>query len=301
MKFTDAQAQDIGLTPPPGIYLNVPAARYQAWPYLSKSGLSDFATSPALWYGRQTGAIPRKTSTGFVLGSATNLLWMEHGQLTLPHGWQIIPTTNPMTGKAMPKSGGVRQAYLDSLPKGTEAITAATAHKAYSMRVSLDANARARELLDGAHVEVSIVWDCPYTGLRLKGRADLVNLVQLILGDLKTTKDIRLWAFDRDASSYNYHWQLHLYTQGLAANGAGDYEAWRHWLVTVGNELPHGVACRPMGIDALELARDEVTDLLYRWQDCRNNNHWPADLLEEKPIELPRWRYKYTPQWRMTA
>jgi len=40
VKLTDAQAVEVGLTPEPGIYLNVPATDYFRWPYLSKSGLS---------------------------------------------------------------------------------------------------------------------------------------------------------------------------------------------------------------------------------------------------------------------
>lgn len=295
MNLTDANKTDVGAQPPPGIYTNVPAAQYFAWPYLSKSAISDFARSPARWYALHTGELQRKTSDSYTLGSATDLLWVEQLDLTPANGWQIIPAINPQTDKPLPASGAARNAYLEHVrAQGLTPISQAMASKALAMRDALDRNERACALREGATPQVSLVWDCPYTGLRLKGRPDLPHLTRRTLPDLKTTRDIRPWAFDGDASSYNYHWQLHLYAQGLAANGCGDYEDWRHWLITVDNAPMHGVACRPMELAALELARDEVTAHLQRWLRCRTANYWPADLLDEKPIELPRWRFKFT-------
>jgi len=292
MVLTDAQKTDIGPQPGPGIYLNVPAEQYFAWPYLSKSGLSDFAKSPALWYGRQTGEIKRRASASFILGSATDLLWVERRPLNPRYGFQVIPKINPLTGKPMPKTGKARQEYLDSLPPGTTAISAAVERTALRMATALDNNDRAQRLHAGAHAQVSLVWRCPHTGILLKGRPDLVDFEKFVLSDLKTTKEIRPFLFDRDASQYNYHWQLYLYTQGLVANGCGSYEDWSHWLITVANVEPHGVACRPMPSSALELAAEETAYHIRRWCECRDNKQWPADDLDEKPIELPRWRFK---------
>lgn len=290
MNLTDAQKVEVGLAPPPGIYLNVPMADYFVWPYLSKSGLSDFAKSPALWYGRATGAIPWKKSPAFGLGTATNVLWVEREELLAEHGIQIAPKVNPLTDKPLPASGKARDEYAASLPTGVTLITAAQADKARLMAAALDGNDRAQRLHAGSHAEVSLVWRCPHTGLMLKGRPDLVDLERLILSDLKTTKEIRPFAFDGDASNYNYHWQIYLYIQGLLANGVAPGD-WRAWLITVRNEAPHGVACRPMPASALELAAIETERHLRRWLQCRIENNYPADLLEEKPIELPRWRY----------
>lgn len=282
----DAQKTEIGLQPPPGIYLNVPAAQYFAWPYMSKSGLSDFAKSPALWYGRQTGAIPWKTTPSQIMGTATNLLWVEQKESVTDS--LILPPED------LPKSGKKRDAWIESLPPGIEPITSGQLHRAGCMAEALLHNERAMQLRSRAVPEVSLVWRCPFTKIMLKGRPDLVDFDEHILSDLKTTKDIREWSFDRDCSDYNYHWQLHLYTQGLVANGAGAYQDWFHWLITVANSQPHGVGCRPMPLEALELAESECYYHLQRWLQCRTDNHWPADLLDEKEIELPRWRYKFT-------
>ncbi len=291
MILTDAQKTEIGPMPGPGIYLNVPAEQYFAWPHLSKSGLSDFAKSPALWYLRQTGEIERKSSPAFGLGTATNVLWVERGELTDANAIQIAPKINPLTDKPLPATGKARDAYAASLPNGTTLITQAQADQAQLMATALEGNDRAQRLHAGSHAEVSLVWRCPHTGILLKGRPDLVDLERCVLSDLKTTKEIRPFAFDRDAASYNYHWQLHLYTQGLVANGCGSYDDWAQWLITVRNEQPHGVACRPMPASALELAADETAHHIRRWCDCRDNNDWPADDLDEKPIEFPRWRF----------
>ena len=222
MTLADAQKVEVGLLPPPGIYVNVPAAQYFAWPYMSKSGLSDFAKSPALWYGRQTGALPWKQSASFELGSATDHLWVERRRLEARDGYQVIPRESPLTGKPMPKSGKVRAEYLEHIAaQGLTAVSRPMAGKARAMAAALDNNDRAQRLHAGATAQVSLVWRCPFTRLMLKGRPDLVDLEALILSDLKSTRSIAPWAFDSDCSLYNYHWQLHLYTQGLIANGLG--------------------------------------------------------------------------------
>lgn len=285
MILTDAQKVEVGLQPPPGIYVNVPAADYFRWPYLSKSALSDFAKSPALWHGRATGNIPWKSSAAFTIGSAVDLMWVE--QRPLDDGFRKAPAELPSRGKK-------RDKWVAELPAGTEPITNDQATKARAMRKALLGNKRAMELRECSQPQVSVVWRCPFTGLMLKGRPDLVAFEQLILSDLKSTRNIRPWAFDGDFGDYNYHWQLHLYTQGLVANGCGRYEDWRHWLITMANDKPHGVACRPVPRDPLELAVAECAHYLAKWRECRINNHWPADLLDEKPVALPGWRYKFT-------
>lgn len=295
MILTDARCTSLGAQPPPGIYVNVPIADYFAWTYMSKSGLSDFAKSPALWYGRQIGDIPWKKSASFELGSAVDHLWVERLTFEPEHGYQVIPKINPLTEKPLPKTGKARTEYLEHLEaQGLTPISPSVVKKARAMQEALDANDRAQRLHAGAMAQVSIVWRCPFTGLMLKGRPDLVDTERLILSDLKSTKEIRPWAFDSDASAYNYHWQLYLYTQGLVANGVGTWADWSHWLITVRNSKPYGVACRPVPADALELAADETLYHLQRWIECARTKHFPADLLEEKPIELPRWRFGFT-------
>ncbi len=298
MVLTDAQKVDIGALPPPGIYVNVPIRDYFAWTYMSKSGLSDFAKSPALWHGRQTGEIPWAKSDLFDLGSATDLLWVERRELTPENGFQPLPKINPLTDKPLPKGGKARGEYLEHVRKlGLTPLSKGMEVKARAMAAALDNNDRAQRLHAGAMTQLSIVWRCPFTGLMLKGRPDLADIVRYILSDLKSTKEIRPWAFDSDASSYNYHWQLYLYTQGLIANGVGTWAEWSHWLITVRNSKPYGVACRPMESgpgSALDLAADETLYYLQRWIKCATEQHFPADLLDEKPIELPRWRFKFT-------
>ena len=284
----DAQKQEIGLTPGPGIYLNVPSARYFAWPYLSKSALSDFAKSPALYYLYATKQMEYKPSASQRIGTASDLMWVE--QLDLCAELHTIPRW--VNGKRLPDSGKARAAYLESVAAPTISISEADA--AIRIADALDQNERACELRAASHAQVSLVWRDEATGLMLKGRPDLVNLINYVLSDLKTTKSIRPHSFDSDCSSYNYHWQLYLYTAGLIANGVGTWADWSQWLITVGNTQPHGVACRPCPAEAIDLARDEVGDLLRRWLHCRTTGVWPADLTDERPINLPKYRFNYT-------
>lgn len=283
MKLTDAQAAEVGLQPGPGIYLNVLFSDYLSWPYLSKSALHDFAKSPALHYLRVTGKLPYKATASQIMGTATDRFWVERRE--------DITDILALPPEGMPKSGKKRDEWIASLSPGVEPITIGQWLTSRRMATALSRNKRAMELRKSAIAQVSAVWRHPATGLMLKMRADLVDPIRHVLSDLKTTRSIATHRFDGDVSEYNYHWQLWLYTQALVENGCGSYDDWAHWLITVANQRPHGVACRPMGAIPLELARQETDYHLRRWVQCYRDNHWPADLLDEKPIELPRWRY----------
>lgn len=291
MKLTETQNLDLGITPPPGIYLGVPFHLYKLWRYPSKSLLGSMEISPAQFAAQVRGDIAWKTSDSFTVGSLTDQIWVEKQLIDEQHGWIEAPA-------GMPKSGAKRAAWLASLPAGLEPYTAEQLSRAQAMAATLGSHERACELRAGATPQVSLVWDCPHTGIRLKGRPDLVDFDRLILCDLKTARDIRRGPFAKACADYDYHWQLHLYTQALSELGAGDYYDWKQWLIAVRNEPVHGVACRPMGADALELASDETADLLWRMRACIDAGAWPADQLDESAISLPGWRYNYRPAVR---
>jgi hypothetical protein len=279
---------DLGTLPLPGIYRGVPMHVYRSWRYPSKSNLTDMRISPAQFAAKIRGLIPWPSSDSMTVGSLTGTLWVEQLEVGEASGWIQAPDSLPKTGKK-------RDEWAASVAP-LEVYHPAQLMRAGSIAAALDGNARAVELRDGAEPELSIVWDCPHTGIRLKGRPDLVDFDRLTVPDLKTAMDIRPFAISNATSDYNYHWQLYLYTQALVCNGYGTMETWRQWLICARNSPEYGVACRPLGADAFDLARDEVTDVMWRLRSCLDANEWPADLLDESPISLPGYRYHYTPQ-----
>jgi len=272
--------------PEPGIYLGVPFNVYKLWPYPSKSLLGDLQTSPAQFAAKVSGQIKWGwPSYAQIIGSLTDHIWVEQLPVDEAHGWHAGP-------KDMPTKGKRRDAWLASLPKGDSGYTPTQLDLALAMVAALQNNERADELQANATPQVSLVWDDPDTGIRMKGRPDLIDFDGLVLSDLKTARSITKAGFSKACADYNYHWQLHLYTTGLVANGIGAYEDWKQWLIAVRNEPIHGVACRPMGPAALELARAEVNEVLWQLRSCIDAGEWPADHNDEQPITLPGWRFK---------
>ena len=84
------------------------------------NGLAEFEGSPAQFLARVTGAIEWKTSDSMTVGSATDTLWIDRGDLTPEWGWQIKPAELPSKGKK-------HDAWVAALPAGVELLTASQA------------------------------------------------------------------------------------------------------------------------------------------------------------------------------
>lgn len=266
----------ISTMPDPGIYLDVPFDVYQSWPYLNKSSLSDYAVSPAQCHARMTGQLSRTISSGFLIGSMTNSLWVEQESLDQA-GYVVMP-------KGMQRRGKAYEELVASLQPGQQLAPWPAANKARQMAARLEANAKAMEIRKGALAEVSLVWDHPVSKIRLKGRVDLLNEELLIEADLKSARDITRDGFAKAAADYNYHWQHYYYCSALKVLTGKDYSPW--WIV-VKNDEPYDVAVWPMAQRAMELAEREISSLVMQFRGSLVANQWP-----EKEIDLPHWRYK---------
>ncbi len=266
--------------PPPGLYCGVPFKRYLGWPYLSNSTLGQFAISPAQCRAVLDGELSFGASDAMLMGSATGALWVE--DLTLQEAGIVVFSGASRRGKAW-------EAFVADNP-GRIHVLAKHEAAALGMDKALRASIEAEALKAGCLPEVSLVWDCPETGLRCKGRVDLLDLERQLEIDLKTTRDHRRKSFAKSIADYRYHWQREHYRQGLEVlTGLQD---WNHYFIAVRNEPVHSVAVYPVAFAALEAARHELLGAMWRFRECCLADHWPADLTEQSPIDLPGWAYK---------
>jgi len=270
------------MLPPPDVYLGVPFDVYMRWPYLSKSGISDFLISPAQHLARMLGQLDKATPIHYLIGSLTDLMWVEQ-QDPADHGYHVMP-------EGMSRRGKRYDLWLASVGDDATAVPHDIMAKAQAMVAALNANAKACSLREGSQPQVSVVWDCPQSGLRRKGRPDLVDFERKIVSDLKTARDVRPRELSRAVSDYLYHWQLQGYIEALQTLQYGD--DWRAWIVAVRNEPVHSVACHPIAIAALELARAEQLPVLMRYRECALAGTWPADDDSEEILDVPTWRYR---------
>lgn len=304
MVLTDAQKVDIGLTPPEGIYLNVPAADYFKWPYLSKSALTKFCISPAQHRAVVDGIIQWGRSDALLLGSAVDVLWFDGEEIYLDN-FAEEPRTPPPK-----KTGGTYTNWLTSSPgkawaaqcelAGRTVLSKALWMKARAMVGRLnehkgrDGHPSAGELLRSSVSQVSLVWRCPHTKIWLRGRPDLVDFERLIVPDLKTARDVRRAGFSKAISEYDYHWQAHLYRQGLAILTETDPWDWIAKYIAVRNEPIHSVQIYTLSTAALEQAEREVSAKLVEYLHCAMADDWrgvwPAESGHEETIDLAAWR-----------
>jgi hypothetical protein len=95
---------------------------------------------------------------------------------------------------------------------GKQVISQNEHDSAKLMRAAILENAEAAVPVVEGKKQVSIVWDDEKTGIRCKGRFDILN--EETIDDLKTARDASPNAFSRDIGSMLYHVQGAAYTDG---------------------------------------------------------------------------------------
>lgn len=273
--------------PPPGIYESVPFDDYLSWPYLSNSKLH--AASRSLLHFREQDAIEETDA-------------MRFG--TLCHQGRLEPSAVFRRYVVMPDlTSGIttKAGKAATNPKATEEYAARVkewrSKQADKLIVeqdefdamvgvvaSLDRDRLSREWFasDGP-TEVSIVWDDPETGLRLKARIDkAANRLQL-LADLKTCRDCK--RFPAAIAERGYHRQGAIYLDGWEVLTG---EMYRFGLVAAENVKPFGVMAAPVHDDAIEDGRDEYHRMLRQIANANRTGLWPG--YESPPAwNLPAW------------
>jgi hypothetical protein len=143
-----------------------------------------------------------------------------------------------------------------------------------------------RALLDAAtHVENSIFWTCPWTGLPRKGRPDL------ILGGNKTIVDYKLLRskeeahFQRALDQFFYVDQACTYIQGARCAGL-DIE---HFVFIVQEDgPPYELSIFELGQDWIEFGFARVETAIRLLRLCLSQYSWPRKIAK-KTLHLPRF------------
>lgn len=262
----------------PGIYDDLPIEDYHGDPdTISKSGLADFADSPARF---KFGEKPR--TRAMALGSLVHTAVLEPHRLHLSY----LPTTLAVFNESHSR-------YRDEVARaaGRELVKQAEWDKALRIRDAVHRNPDARDLItEDMIVERTVCWVDPETEVRMRARPDGIAPHARAILDLKTCEDAGAVRFGKDAKSYRYHWQVPIYSDGmLYADG---------WLpdlfvfLPVEKEPPHLTAAYEVSGRALQLARQQVEEQLRRYADCKKRNHWPGHPGGIQVLDLPEYAYR---------
>ncbi len=314
--------------PEPGIHYDVPFADYLKWPYLSKSLLAEIAKSPGHLLYRCF--CPLEVTSSMIFGSATGDLVtagrdafdVDYPQLPtradaekdpfvlVPPGVKLT-TDDGKAWRARMEAGGlivckpadfkVGALSLQSgagqnwkalqKSKGREVLGASDRARSIDCAGAIAANPRFREITEGASAEVSIVWDDPETGVRLKGRADFVPPADYI-DDLKTIKEggAELSTF-RDTVFYRlYHWQAAMYLDGWTI-ASGEIRDRARYIVAE-TSYPFRVEVHNLPMGAIEQGRAGYRDALRLYADCIEDGDWPTSTEQIKDIHFTKWQQK---------
>lgn len=266
-------AADGRVSPPkPGLYPSVPFETYCRWDALNHSTLKHMARSPKHFKHARDTPDPSETDSKR-FGTGAHALLLEPARFAT----DVVPA--PINEKTGAPYGSGTKAWAEYAARypGKIVLTGdeIDAMRALSAAVFEDEDAAALLRIDGGMSEVCMVWDCPVTGLRCKGRVDrwIPRPEKMVLRvDVKTTRSAEWGAFGRSMVEYGYHTQEAFYARGAAALG---YRS-RGYIIAVESEAPHGINVAPIDVETMTQADSIVGEWLARVKKCTSENAWPG-------------------------
>ena len=170
---------------------------------------------------------------------------------------------------------------------GREIVTSSEYEVAIRIRDSVRGDVVAGPIVSAVGVrEPTLIWTDESTGLRCKGRPDLV-LDDHAIVDLKTTRCARAFEFGRSVATYAYHVQAAYYADGYQRVTSS---CPRSIIIAVENCEPYDVVVYELRDHVLGPGRDEYARLLSMVHDCQRDNAWPGYAGNTAlHLELPPW------------
>lgn len=269
--------------PEPGVYPNVPFDTYCAWDALNHSRLKACQKSASHF---REGPHDKETDSK-VVGVALHEIVLEPAKFA---GRVDLPPINPKTSKPFGRDTQAWRDYAAERP-GKLILTRDEVEMVGAMRTKIMAHPDAGVIFDkgnGAQFEVCIVWNCPITGLRCKGRVDVWiprDVKSVIRADLKSTRCAEWRAFGRSIVDYGYHTQDAFYELGCQALGFAS----RGYLIPIETEAPYELQIAPIEDDTLEAGRKNVRRWLGMVKHGLETGQWPGYPTPCAPFKAPEW------------
>ena len=243
----------------------MPDAEYRAVDALSKHTLDWLAESPATFIERTLH--PPKRTPAMRFGSIMDMYFLDRPR------WDAEVVRAPSISH---NTNAWREFVAGCDARGVEYATPEDIEKIEAMWAAVQRNHALASLIDKSRKQVSIFWIDEETGLRLKGRADMLLMTDGdadVMTDLKTAESAQPWAFARASGMYRYHVQAAMYSDGWTANTGRPV---KFLFAPVEKEPPYLNTILPILPDSLEAGRREYRRLLRLYQECVNSDNWPG-------------------------
>lgn len=271
--MTSQTTTDLG----PGLHLGVEESLYHALPGLASTGIKNMLKSPAHY---QHSLKHRTEKSVFDVGHAAHakILGVGMGVATYPDE-HLTPSGNVST-KAATVAWASEQRANGLVPVAPNEVRAVDA-----MAEAVLAHPEARPLFEGGNPEVSLLWDDPNTGVRLRGRIDYLHPYLAV--DLKTTRNADPREFARTAVNLGYAEQAVHYTNGLTAITGDVNPNFLHVLVE--KEPPYLVSVVELDDVFLFIAAQRVRRAIDTYAACLASGEWPGYPSTVHSIAAPGW------------
>lgn len=218
----------------------------------------------------------RADTDSFRLGRATHTCTLEPDRFPLEY---VLFTGNKV------KEPKVWAAFKE-LNQDKTILSLAQYETACRIRDSVRSNPLVQPLLAEGKPEQVLTWTDPATGIKLKGRADLV--LPNGIWDLKTSRHaINLRRFTAAAWELGYYHQVAFYSRHpmfVADPDAG--------FITVEPTPPHDSAVLRLDSNAVWAANRDIDKLLAQLAECLNRDRWPGVFDSVQTIEEPPFAFK---------
>ncbi len=264
------------LRPGPGVHRNIPSTDYHRWPYINNSSLRAAVKSGQHYkiaQGTQNGATREMD-----LGSVVHCLAFDRGAFHTEFAiepdyteevlWNYRDPTRSSEYKGL-------QAKWRAEHKHQTIVDQATYDQAVACLSSV--SSAIGSWIDAGETEVSLVADCPETGLRLKSRLDLLMPDRIV--DLKTTRAGD--DFEREIVNFHYARQAAFYQDMVYACLGVRLPV---WFVAVEKSEPYLVRAAPMAEEDIDEGRREMMIALRRIAAGQETGKWAG---YDAPL---RWR-----------
>jgi len=158
--------------------------------------------------------------------------------------------------------------------------------KVLAMRDSVRSHPVARKLLVSGRAEVPLFWTDAKTGLRCKARLDWLRPRARVLVELKSARQFDEHSWVNTIARSQYHGQLAMYLNGLAAVYGMEADA---YLIGVENVEPFDAGVFRLSDDWLYAGELLVRDLLDRVAALDGRRRALGRYPAVRELELPRW------------
>lgn len=276
-----------GPVPRVGIHPNVPFEQYVAWDALNHSTLKVMGDSPKHFKYARDEAEPY-SSDALRFGTLMHTLLLE------PERFAEITAPAPINEKTGKPFGMETKAWAEYAAEHPGKILVGEEELARLriMAREIRKHEDAKVLFEEASQrEVCIVWDCPVTGVRCKGRVDLLISLgdkKYIRADLKSCTSARISDLESSLTGLAYHTQDAFYAMGMEALGLKSSSM----IIAAESARAHDVVVYEINDETRIAANTEVNEWLADLRRCNETDHWPGYAERLIQIGAPLWYFK---------